>query len=63
MQKRPTGLAKILMFTALFFGVVPLTLLGLFLFFGPFNLVVIDASLPVALAVDATLCMLFFILI
>ena len=61
MQKRTTALANVAMFSAYLFGAVSLSLLGLFLFFGPFNLVVLDASLPVALGLDATLCLLFFI--
>lgn len=61
MQRRPTTIAKVTIGAALFFGGTSLLLFAVFLLRGPFRLILLDVSKPMALGIDATLCLLFFV--
>lgn len=61
MRRRSTLFARIAIGAALCFGGTSLLLFVVFLFSGPFRLIVLDVSTPVALGIDAILCLLFFV--
>ena len=61
MQRRSTSIAKVTIGAALFFGGTSLLLFTVFLLRGPFHLIILDVSKPMALAIDAILCLLFFL--
>jgi protein-S-isoprenylcysteine O-methyltransferase Ste14 len=61
MRKRSTSIAKVTIGAALFFGGTSLLLFIVFLLRGPFRLIILDVSKPIALGIDAILCLLFFV--
>ncbi len=61
MRKRTTIIAKAAIAAAYLFGCVSASLFTVYLFSGPFNLVILDVSMPVALGIDVILCLLFFV--
>ncbi len=59
--KHSTLIAKVTIGAALCFGGTSLLLFTVFLLRGPFRLIIFDVSKPIALGIDAILCLLFFV--